>query len=496
MVGKLHFLAQHARTTVFVALLLVAASAHAAPLKHPFENPTKPSHRQLAQRWTPMTGPVRQDSTTDEKEEEKETEKAKEEPAKPEPATTGPKIKELTLTVTLAEFPKSAGASATSPVDGRSRGWLGVSIQTLSEDHFNALRLKSNEGALIVSTIESSPAVTHGVLAGDIVRAVDGRQVRTHADLARIISSYRSGETVKIEIMRVGGGPEDLRERLKAEAEADNISAMYTYAKLSSSRTILKTDEQNASRFARKAAESDHIQAMGLWGDMLAAGYGTLADPARGADWYRKAADRGHVSSMDSLSNAYEHGVGVKTDKLESLVWARKAAEEGNANSTSRIARYYHFGTAVGKDLTVAAQWYEKAVSLNDSLAMNNLAVLYDAGTGVRKDAKKATELFQRASDLGNTTAMGNLAGRYDRGFGGVRRDHAEAVRLIYIGLKAADPVVLNKVKQQGSQWSPAFRKRLQQQLKNDGHYSGSIDGQLGPMFRRAVDSLASARRR
>src|SRR5204862_1774869 len=56
-----------------------------------------------------------------------------------------------------------------------TRGWLGVEIQIVTAQIAEALELKQAQGALIAETQPGGPAAKAGLLAGDIIAAVDGR---------------------------------------------------------------------------------------------------------------------------------------------------------------------------------------------------------------------------------------------------------------------------------------------------------------------------------
>src|SRR6185295_10813249 len=54
------------------------------------------------------------------------------------------------------------------------RGWMGVSIQAISEDMATTLKLKDAKGAIISDVTADSPAEKAGLKPGDVVVGVDG----------------------------------------------------------------------------------------------------------------------------------------------------------------------------------------------------------------------------------------------------------------------------------------------------------------------------------
>lgn len=84
------------------------------------------------------------------------------------------------------------------------RGWLGVTIQPVSENQAKALGLKKPTGALIASVGEGHPADKAGVRQGDVVLAVNGARVADSNELLRIIASLKPGDKAKLTLWRNG----------------------------------------------------------------------------------------------------------------------------------------------------------------------------------------------------------------------------------------------------------------------------------------------------
>jgi Do/DeqQ family serine protease len=83
-------------------------------------------------------------------------------------------------------------------------GRLGATSEDITHDLAASLGLDSTAGA-IVSTIESnSPAEKAGLKAGDVITAVNGKNIRSSLDLRNKIGLMPIGETVKLELTRNG----------------------------------------------------------------------------------------------------------------------------------------------------------------------------------------------------------------------------------------------------------------------------------------------------
>ena len=107
-----------------------------------------------------------------------------------------------------------------------TRGWLGVSIQEVTEDIAKSFKLKDAKGALVAEVMEDTPAQQGGMERGDIITSFDGKEVETPNDLQRIVASTSPDKGVKVKVIRdgkiktltvkVGTMPEETTETEKA----------------------------------------------------------------------------------------------------------------------------------------------------------------------------------------------------------------------------------------------------------------------------------------
>jgi serine protease Do len=84
------------------------------------------------------------------------------------------------------------------------RGWLGVKVQSITEDIAETLGVKENQGALISSVTPKGPAATAGIEAGDVVLKFDGKDVSTVRGLPKLVAQTQIGRTVDVELQRKG----------------------------------------------------------------------------------------------------------------------------------------------------------------------------------------------------------------------------------------------------------------------------------------------------
>jgi serine protease Do len=84
------------------------------------------------------------------------------------------------------------------------RGWMGVTIQAVTEDLAKTYGLEEARGAIVSSVTPGSPAEKAGLKAEDVILSADGRKVEDNGDLSRYIASRAPGTTVKLEVRRNG----------------------------------------------------------------------------------------------------------------------------------------------------------------------------------------------------------------------------------------------------------------------------------------------------
>jgi serine protease Do len=85
-----------------------------------------------------------------------------------------------------------------------TRGWIGVQIQGITPDIAENLGLKDARGALVAEPQPNGPAIKAGIEAGDVITAINGKEVNDSREIARTISGMTPGTTVKLTVMRRG----------------------------------------------------------------------------------------------------------------------------------------------------------------------------------------------------------------------------------------------------------------------------------------------------
>jgi serine protease Do len=112
-----------------------------------------------------------------------------------------------------------------------SRGWLGVSIQSVTKGIADALGLDKAEGALVSSPQPDTPAAKAGLKSGDVIVSLDGTAIKDARDLARRIATEGAGKKITLGIVREGKHSdvavtlEQLKEKQKQKVAANDDAA-------------------------------------------------------------------------------------------------------------------------------------------------------------------------------------------------------------------------------------------------------------------------------
>jgi serine protease Do len=84
------------------------------------------------------------------------------------------------------------------------RGWLGVNVQSVSEDMAETYGVREGTGARVASVAPEGPAARAGILQDDVIVKFDGKEVTTLRGLPRLVSQTQIGKEVEVEVSRKG----------------------------------------------------------------------------------------------------------------------------------------------------------------------------------------------------------------------------------------------------------------------------------------------------
>jgi serine protease Do len=85
------------------------------------------------------------------------------------------------------------------------RGYIGASVQTLTPELAEAMKLKGQAtGALVGEVVPKSPSEKAGIKTGDVITAANGKKISDARELRLMIGSMEPGTKVQIEVNREG----------------------------------------------------------------------------------------------------------------------------------------------------------------------------------------------------------------------------------------------------------------------------------------------------
>ncbi|HWU48567.1 MAG TPA: Do family serine endopeptidase [Asticcacaulis sp.] len=84
------------------------------------------------------------------------------------------------------------------------RGYVGISILPLTKDVADSLGVTDLDGAYVTDVNKGGPADKAGMQPGDIVRTVNGAEVKSPTDLTRRIADVQVGDKVNVGVLRGG----------------------------------------------------------------------------------------------------------------------------------------------------------------------------------------------------------------------------------------------------------------------------------------------------
>ena len=119
------------------------------------------------------------------------------------------------------------------------RGWLGVHVQSVTDEIAEGLGLPAPMGALVASVAPDGPAGKAGITAGDVILSFDGQPIDNMRDLPRAVVGTAIGKDVQVKLLRdeepvevtvtIGRLPEDdededfIEEELPLSPEDDDL---------------------------------------------------------------------------------------------------------------------------------------------------------------------------------------------------------------------------------------------------------------------------------
>lgn len=83
-----------------------------------------------------------------------------------------------------------------------TRGWIGIEAQDITPELAESFKLNQTHGSLIAGILRNSPAEKAGLKAGDILLAIDGKEVTDSNSMLNLISGLKPNNNASLKIAR------------------------------------------------------------------------------------------------------------------------------------------------------------------------------------------------------------------------------------------------------------------------------------------------------
>jgi predicted metalloprotease with PDZ domain len=112
--------------------------------------------------------------------------------------------KRMEKSVALAARPATAPESVPPPAPEAPRGeaMMGVVVVPLMDEMKEIAGI--DHGALVNTLTDDSPAAKAGLLPGDVIVSIDGKDITSAAELAAMVRQHKPGDTIKVVAYRSG----------------------------------------------------------------------------------------------------------------------------------------------------------------------------------------------------------------------------------------------------------------------------------------------------
>jgi serine protease Do len=85
-----------------------------------------------------------------------------------------------------------------------TRGYMGVSIQSITPELSKALKLEERQGALVSEVVPNGPAAKAGIRQGDVIVDFNGEAIKGSQDLPAVVAKTPIGKEVTVTLRRDG----------------------------------------------------------------------------------------------------------------------------------------------------------------------------------------------------------------------------------------------------------------------------------------------------
>lgn len=134
-------------------------------------------------------------------------------------------------------------------------GFLGVAIVDLSPELREHFGVPKDTGVLVSRVSDDTPAARAGIRAGDIITEIDGKKIRSLADLSGAISPKKNNENARIEVVR-----NKVAQQLVATIVVKERDVVKYRFRTPDGREVIGPEAQQAMEHARKMMGNPEVR--------------------------------------------------------------------------------------------------------------------------------------------------------------------------------------------------------------------------------------------
>ena len=110
---------------------------------------------------------------------------------------------EKTVEVKIGQAPDERQAQQQQrPSGGKTRSMLGLEVRPVTPEIARQLNLRTTDGVIVVRVEDGTPAAEAGVQRGDVVKQLNGQNVKTMADFERLTQGMKEGDPLTVLLQR------------------------------------------------------------------------------------------------------------------------------------------------------------------------------------------------------------------------------------------------------------------------------------------------------
>ena len=211
------------------------------------------------------------------------------------------------------------------------RSFLGIYMQDINEEIYEAMDLDSMQGAIIGEIVSGSPAEEAGLEASDIIVGFEDKTINNGSELKNLISNTKPGSKVKLNILR-SGNEKDVYVVLR-EKDTDSLVLDDSYRNIDFGFVVSNISKDLIDKFNISPEQSSRLNQSELTGVIITElTPKEIADKAgfKVGDLITRIGQKkvSNIKDFEEQMNGYEEGkrilVLVKRGKLSRFLTLRR----------------------------------------------------------------------------------------------------------------------------------------------------------------------------